>query len=222
MQKQDLDCQTVYRLKKLGEEPRKKTSNPTINKIFKESSVHRGLLIVRAFDNRKMREIDRVVVPPSYLDSILTVLHLRLNHPKQSQLRSVFERYFFSPRTDAAIAELYNSCYTCLSVSKLPKEVETYSPTFFPDHPGCAMNIDILKRAGQLILVNVDMFSSYVTGCFSLSEKAEDLADAIIQSITPIRRASSVLARVDKAPGLVKLANSSKSLLSEAGISERS
>ena len=218
MQKCDPDCQTVYKLKTLGEGPRKKTSNPFINKIYKESSVHRGLLIVRSFDNRKMREIDKVVVPPSYLDSILTVLHMRLNHPKQSQLRSVFERYFFSPKTEAALQELYKSCHLCLSVAKLPKELESYSPAFFPDHPGCAMNIDILKRAGQLILVNVDMFSSYVTGCFSSSEKAEDLADAIIQAVTPLRRANSVIVRVDKAPGLLKLANTSRSLLSELGI----
>ena len=95
---------------------REKNTNPLVNRIFKESSVYRGLLIVKSFDNKRMREVDRVVIPPSYLDSILTVLHIRLNHPRQSQLRTVFERYFFSPRLDAALSDLYNSCHLCISV----------------------------------------------------------------------------------------------------------
>ena len=98
IQKSDLDCQAVYNLKVLGEAPRLKSSNPHINKIYKESIIDRGLLVVRSFDNRKMREVDRVVVPPSFLASILTILHIRLNHPKLTQLKRVFERYFFSPK----------------------------------------------------------------------------------------------------------------------------
>ena len=204
-QKSDPDCQTVFKLKTLGEEPRRKNTNPYINKIYKDAVIHRGLLVVKSFDHRKMREVHRVVIPPSFLDSILSVLHLKLNHPKQTQLKTVFERYFYSPRIDLSLNELYSSCHLCLSLKKFPKELELYSPSLFPEHPGCTMNIDVLKRAGQLILVCVDMFSSYVTGCFADSEKSEDLASAIIQAVTPIRRSGSILIRVDQAPGLVKL-----------------
>ena len=157
-----------------------------INKIFKEAIIHQGLLVVRSFDERKMREFNRVVIPPSYLDSMLTVLHLKLNHPSQYQLKQVFNRYFFSPRADAALSNLYSSCHLCLSVMKFPKELETYTPSFPPDHPGTTMNVDILKRAGQLILVCVDLFSSYVTACFIKSEKSDDLTEGIIQTVTPI------------------------------------
>ena len=80
------------------------------------------------------------------------------------------------------------------------------------------MNSDVLKRCGQLILVTVDLFSFFVTLCIISSEKAEDLANGIIQSVTPIRRAGNVVVRVDKAPGLVKLANSFNSVLEQAGI----
>ena len=218
MQKSDQDCQSVYKLKSLGEEPRKKGSNPQINKIFKEALINRRLLVVKAFDSRKMREIERVVVPPSFLDSILSVLHIRLNHPMRSQLRTVFDRYFFSPRMDHALSDLYDSCHLCQSLLKLPKELETYSPALFPNHPGCVMNADILKRAGQLILVNIDMFSGYVTGCFTDSEKADDSANSIIQATTPIRQPGPIVLRVVRAPGLVKLTNSSQSLLSNVGI----
>ena len=160
IQKTDEDCQTVYKLKTLGEAPRKKNTNPIINRIYKESEINKGLLVVRSFDGKRLKEMLRVVVPSSYLDSILTVLHIRLNHPKQSQLKLIFERYFFSPRSDSALSTLYSSCHLCLGLKKFPKELEEYNPTLFPDHPGLFINVDILKRAGQLILVSVDMFSS--------------------------------------------------------------
>ena len=91
-------------------------------------------------------------------------------------------------------------------------------PELFPDHPGQAMNADILKRASQLVLVNMDLFSSYTTACFVESEKADDLAVALIQAVTPIRSNKTLNVRVDKAPGLVKLASSSHTLLDEVGI----
>ena len=83
IQKSDTDCYAVYNMKIFGQAPRKKNSNSHRNKIFKECIVDKGLLVVRSFDERKMREIDRIVVPPTFLDSILTVLHIKLNHPKQ-------------------------------------------------------------------------------------------------------------------------------------------
>ena len=219
IQKSDEDCRTVFRLKSLGEEPRKKSTNPFINRIYREAIIHQGLLVVRSIDNKKLKEILRVVVPPSYLDSILTVLHLRLNHPKQSQLKLVFERYFFSPRMDAGLTNLYSACHVCASLQKFPKQLETFNPSLQPNHPGLAMNVDVLRRAGQIILVNVDVFSFYVTACFVSSERAEDLCTAIIQVVTPIRRSGSLLIRTDRAPGFVKLANSSQTSLRELGIS---
>ena len=218
IQKSDQDCQAVYKLKKLGEAPRKKNTNPIINKIFKESVISRGLLVVKSFDSRKLREVMRVVVPSSYIDSILAVLHIRLNHPKRSQLKLVFERYFFSPRCDAALGTLYSSCHLCIGLQKFPKELETFRPSLQPEHPGLCMNIDIIKRAGQLILVCVDLFSFYTTSCFIPSEKAEDMEIAIIQAVTPIRRASSLSVRVDKAPGFMKLASTNRPSLSNVGI----
>ena len=81
------------------------------------------------------------------------------------------------------------------------------------------MNIDILKRAKQLIVVNVDLFSFYVTSCFSASEKAEDIARAILQVTTPIRRSGTLQVRVDKAPCFKKLAADKDTLLTQVGIS---
>jgi len=203
-------------MKTYGEAPRKKSTNPIINRIFKEAIIHRGLLVVRSFDTHRMKEVDKVVVPPNLLDSIMTVLHLKLNHPSQFQLKQVFERYFFSPGSDSVLKKLYQSCHLCLSIQKFPKELQEYNPSLFSHHPGTMMNIDILKRAGQLIPVNVDLFSSFTTTCFASSEKAEDLETAIIQAVTPIRTSNQLLIRVDRAHGLQKLASSTQSALIES------
>ena len=87
IQKSDPSCLAVYRFKTLGELPRKKGSTPHINRIHKESVIHQGLLMVKSFDSRKMREVLKVVIPPTFLDSVLTIIHLRLNHPRKSQLK---------------------------------------------------------------------------------------------------------------------------------------
>ena len=80
------------------------------------------------------------------------------------------------------------------------------------------MKINVLRRANQMILVCVEVFF-YVTACLIPSEKADDLANTIIQVVTPIRRSNSILVRVDKAPGFLKLINSSQSILYDVGIS---
>jgi len=148
IQKSDDTCKTVFKLKTFGELPRKKSTNPIINKIHKESVIHQGLLTVKTFDSKRMREALRIVVPPTYIDSILTILHVRLNHPKISQLKLIFDRYFFSPRLDAALSNLYASCHTCVSLTKLPKQLEIFNPTVIPRHPGEQMNSDVLRRCG--------------------------------------------------------------------------
>ena len=218
IQKSDDDCKAIFKQKSTGDVPRKKTTNPIRNKIFKESIINQGLLVVREFDDKKMREVDKVVVPSTYLDSILIVIHIKLNHPSKYQLKQVYERYFFSPRLDGALDKLYNSCYICQGFRKFPKELDQFSPTLFPDHPGSHMNIDVIKRAGQLILVNIDLFSGYITACFTVSEQADDLSVFIIQVVTPIRHSDTVLVRVDKAPALQSLARDPTSDLLKLGI----
>ena len=130
-----------------------------------------------------MKEVDKVVVPPTYLDSVLVVLHIKLNHPTQYQLKQVFERHFFSPRLEPALVILYDGCHICISLKKFPKELETFSPSLFPEHPGTHMNIDVMRRAGQYVLVNIDLFSGFATSCLISSETAKDLRRGIIDTV---------------------------------------
>ena len=54
IQKSDEECRTVFKMKSLGEAPRRKNTNPTVNKIYKEVIVHQCLLVVRAVDGKTL------------------------------------------------------------------------------------------------------------------------------------------------------------------------
>ena len=80
------------------------------------------------------------------------------------------------------------------------------------------MNLDILKRAGQLIVVNTDLFSGYTTACFTESEKIDDLLTAIIQVITPIRHSNIILVRVDQQASLKSISKNGNDTRDSNGI----
>ena len=171
IQDSDSNCRVVHKLKTTGYIPLKKKTNPVINRLFKECVVEEGLLVVRIFDRHLMREVSRVVIPPDILDSILTAIHLRLLHPTAYQMQIIFDKYFFSIGVKQAIDNLLSNCFLCVALKKFPRELQNFDPKLAPDHPGSHMNLDILKRAGQLIVVNTDLFSGYTTACFTESEK---------------------------------------------------
>ena len=218
IQESDKDCDTVLKLKITGNLPIKKKTNPVINRLFKECVVEDGLLVVRMFDKHLMREVGRVVVPPNLLDSILMAIHLRLQHPTAYQMQIIFDKYFFSIGVKQTIDNLISNCFICLGLKKFPKELQGFDPKLFPEQPGSHMNIDIVKRSGQLIAVNTDLFSSYTTACFAQTEKIDDLAIAILQLITPIRHCHTILVRVDGQSSLKSLAKNGHEILDSNGI----
>ena len=101
---------------------------------------------------------------------------------------------------------------------RFPKEIQEYQSSNFPEHPGMSMNVDVIKRSGQNILVCTDLFSKFSTACIIESEKASDLEKGIIQLTNPIRNSREVKVRVDKAKGFQSLKIKSNEL-KELGIS---
>ena len=51
-------------------------------------------------------------------------------------------------------------------MARFPKELEQYSPSLVPLHSGTHMNMAVMRRAGQFIMVNTDLFSGYITATF--------------------------------------------------------
>ena len=97
IQESDPDSAVVLYCKRTGDSPRKKNTNSAINRMFTGSIVKDGVLVVPSFDSRTMRTINRVVVPPSFLPTLLTMIHVKCNHPSKYQTEQIFQRYFFAP-----------------------------------------------------------------------------------------------------------------------------
>ena len=189
-----------------------------LNRLFKTCDLDKGLIVSKGFDGILMRETSRIFVPPDFLQAILTVMHVRLDHPLPSQLIRLFERYFTAFNVRGTCHTISEDCWLCPSIKKFPKQLDNFTPSPSPEHPGTHMNADVLKRAGQLILVNTDRFSNFTTATIIGSEKREDLAIGLLQVITPMRHSSNVQVRTDRARALVSLSATPDSQLVNNGI----
>jgi hypothetical protein len=176
------DCRRFIECKRLGQVPGRKDKVRTVlNQLIKRCEVDQGLIVTKEFDPILMKEAVRTFVPASHLASILTIMHTRLSHPPATQLQRVFERYFVAFGVRGACTQLTEDFSLCVAVGRFPKELETYTPQSAPAH----MNVDVLRRASQLIVVNCDRFSNFATATLTPSETREDLARAILARITP-------------------------------------
>ena len=212
------DCRRFFECKRLGQLPGKKDKDRVIlNKLLKKCEVEKGIIVCKSFDPIIMKEIDRIYVPSAFVTSILTVLHVRLDHPLPSQLQRLFERYFVAFGVKNICDSLAEECSFCISLKKFPMELAQYTPSPMPEHPGSHMNVDIMRRATQHIMVNCDRFSSMVTA-FAESEKREDMVKAILAVVTPIRHSNRVQVRADKASALQSLASRPDEQLQNNGI----
>ena len=213
------ECRKFVQCKRLGQVPGRKDKDMTVlNQLVKKCEVDRGLIVTKEFDPILMKEVVRTFVPALYLDSILTLMHTRLSHPPATQLTKVFERYFVAFGVRMACTQLTEDCSLCVAVRKFPRELETYTPRPAPAHPGTHMNVDVLRRASQFIVVNCDRFSNFATATLTPSESMEDLARAILAVITPIRHGARVQVRTDRAAALQSLANRPDQQLQANGI----
>ena len=73
-----------------------------------------GLLVVRDHPPFQTPR-ERIVVPHSVLDGLLTALHIRFSHPSKYQTKRLFSRYFFAFDVDKAIDSVSSACHTCQS-----------------------------------------------------------------------------------------------------------
>ena len=212
-------CSRFVTCKAQGQIPSSKARDKAgLNRLFKTCDLDRGLIVSKTFDSILMKEISRIFVPPDFLLAILTIMHVRLSHPLTSQLIKVFERYFIAFNTRNTCEAITEDCSLCSAVRRFPKELDNFTPSPSPEHPGTHTNADVMKRASQLVLVNTDRFSNFTTATLVNSEKREDLAEGLLQTITPIRHNSKVLVRTDRATGFVSLTTTPHHQLISNGI----
>ena len=139
-------------------------------------------------------------------------------HPSTYQLKKVFEKYFSTLRLDSVCQQVTLMCDICNSIKKFPKVLDKFEPKVNPSHPGEFFNTDVVKRAGQKIVVTTDLFSSYTTACFVNSESTEDLVQGLLNTTSPVRHANIIQVRVDRATAFKALANKPNKDLEMNGI----
>ena len=109
------DLRNVFKFLQNGTSPGKKGRNLRLVKRYISSKVvlsAEGALVVRQIAPFSPT-IERIVVPQNVLNGILTVLHIKLNHPSVLQLTRVFNRFFYALYLERAVNRCSKSSHHC-------------------------------------------------------------------------------------------------------------
>ena len=80
------------------------------------------------------------------------------------------------------------------------------------------MNSDIMKRAGQNILVTTDVFSGFTSACLLKTETNEDLLRGLLLTTTQLGHSNTIVIRSDQATGFQSLPKNINTDLIQNGI----
>ena len=122
---------------------------------------------------------DCIVVPPSVLDGLLTSIHIELDHPTASQLKTVVQLYFYALDMDAAVQRVSSGCHQCAALRKAPVFVADQSTRDPPEVVGSSFAADVFRRDRQLIMVVRECVTSFTPSCLIDDECKETRRDAL-------------------------------------------
>ena len=128
----------------------------------------------------------------------------------------MFDRYFFALNSNEIIDDCTNSCFLCTSLKRLPAEAFRQSTSEGPDAVEKAFSADVIRREHQMILIIMDIFSSFLQGALISNEQHETLQRGLIQLSADYKHSEGCTIRVDNASGFVRLRNDR--LLASVGI----
>ena len=214
-------CQQAKYLITSGKTPSKK-SGKIFSEIRRLSSVANlnkdGLLIVTSKPNAFASvKYEQIVIPSSHLPAVLWQMHVNLNHPSKCQLKSQFDRSFYSVGLTPELEKLYENCHFCSSQKKIPSVVPHYSKND-TKVPGTHFHADVIRRKCQFILAIRDNFSSFTVAKIIKSETNKDLKEGIIDLLSPIKLAGEIIVKVDNASGFKPLLEKKDLDLNKIGI----
>ena len=197
------DLRKVYSHKKSGTIPNKKSKNlRTVRKYISSNVIisHDGLLVHRLV--KPLSTYDQIVVPEQVCHGLLTALHLKLQHPSQSQLSKVFSRYFYALKSDKAVDAVSKSCHHSASIKKVPRSLIKQSTSEPPTSVGYNYAADIIKRSQQKIFVIRETTTSYTLAEHIPAETAKEVTNTILKlsNILKPSKLSPIKLRLDPAP----------------------
>ena len=193
-----------------GTRPSKKlTKIPDVKRYLKSITVARdSLLVVR--DNQPFQPTrERIVVPRSVVDGLVTAIHIRFGHPTFYQTRQLVIRYFFALDLDKAIHAVNTTCHHCASLRTVPTHLHPQSTSVPPDSIGVTFAADVMRRYRQHVLVLRETVSSFTLTTLIEDERSDGLRDGLLFLCSEVRCLGDggTSIRVDSAPGLVSLVN---------------
>ena len=222
IQEKDRACTQAKNCLLTGQIPSKKSGkvNVETRRILEKATIAKdGLLVVNHTIPLSTTKLEKIVVPSSYIDSVISQLHQKFQHPAKSQFMQLFNKYFFAQGSTAAIESLYANCQLCKAAQILPKQLHIHHTETNAKQPGTHFGIDVLRRAKQKIMVCTDQFSTFVTATFLPDESSDSLKDGIIKTTQTVRHSGQVIVRVDAAPGFKSLYMSKNKSLADLDIS---
>ena len=194
---------------KNGTRPSKKTTNiKDVKRYLNVATIARdGLLVVKSKDAYSTGE--RIIIPRSAVDGLLTALHIKLDHPLVSQLKAVCKRYFYALDFDKHIEINVNSCHHCASLKKIPHTMIEQSSSDPPEVVGASFSCDIMRREKQYIMITREYITSFTAASIIKDEAHSSLRDCIIEHVLPIhaRGGPAAVVRSDGGTGFVHLEN---------------
>ena len=188
------DLRQVFKFIRNGTTPGKKGRNLRMVKRYISSKVvisSEGALVVRQVEPFNPTS-ERIVVPHNVLHGILTVLHLKLNHPSSYQLSKVFNRFFFALNLEKYVSHCSDSCHQCTSLKDVPKALRQESTDPPPTLIGQRFAADVIKRNKQLILLLRECVSSYTQAELIPNETASEIADSLLR-LSNVMRPSKLM-----------------------------
>ena len=207
-QQSDHICRAAFNHLLNGTKPPKKTNKDSrdIKAALRVASINRNktLLIVRKQDPF-VGSRDLIFCPKEISCGLISALHLMFNHASKSQLKKMFDRYFYATSSSKCIEKVVNDCNLCNSLKKVPREIFAQS-TSVSDIPGKTLSADVMRRFGQKVLVVRDSLTSFTSATFAKDETTQELRAALLITCLPLQFQSSVI-RVDCAPALRSLRN---------------
>ena len=178
------DLRKVHAHLSAGTRPSKKSRNlKDIKRYLQYVTIGPdGLLIVKR-SSPFNSTTDRIVVPRTVLNGLITALHLKLDHPSLHQLKLVAQRYFFALDMNSVLQEVSDSCHSCASLKSLPQPPPSFSTSDAPEAIGINYASDIMRRNRQKFLVVRESISAYTYATLIPDESSSSVRDALLSTL---------------------------------------
>ena len=207
-QKKDPELKRCFSQLSSGTRPGKKERNlQNLRRYLQVASISQNGMLISRKSNPFGKDYELIIVPSVLASGLISALHIKLQHPTKTQFKRVFNRYFFVLNGDFLIDDITNACTLCNSLKTIPRELVQQGTTAVPATVGNTFAADVICRERQKILVAIDLFSSFMVGCFVPNEKQESLRQGLIQLVVNYKHPDGCEVRVDHAKGFEALKN---------------